>query len=100
MCNGPSPGLWTPDLPAGEKKELGIAPDGFALRVRGIFKPAARRAGLRVGDIIVGYDGKKPAAMSNGQFGAYLRLNHWRPGSVLRLEVLRDGKKRDIAVKF
>ncbi len=95
----PSPGLWVQAFKPDAKKERGIAANQLALNVRGIFGSAVRRSGLKKGDVIVGYDGHTEHR-SEGEFHAYLRLNHYRPGSVLRLDVLRKGERRSVTVKF
>ena len=45
------------------------------------------------------YDGKSDR-VSAGEFHTHLRLNHYRPGSVLKLGLLRDGRERELDVKF
>ncbi|MCZ6794113.1 MAG: PDZ domain-containing protein, partial [Planctomycetota bacterium] len=77
----------------------GIDAQHVALEVLGLFKPAARRSGLRTGDVIVSYDGKKEP-LGAPKFEDYLRLHHFRADSVLRLEVLRDGEVRRVDVKL
>lgn len=95
----PGPGLWTEALDDERRKELGIEPGRAALLIRGVFRPEARRAGLRKGDVIVSYDGKSDP-LSGPQLAAYIRLNHYRPGARLELEILRDGKKERRTVAF
>jgi hypothetical protein len=95
----PSPGLWLEDVPAAEKDRLGIAADRMALRVRGLFKPPVQRSGLKTGDVLTAFDGKDAAIGPTG-FHAILALEHYRPGAVLKLEVLRDGERRRIEVAF
>lgn len=95
----PRPGLWIDKLPEEDERRLGLSNKEVALRVRGVFGDAVKRAGLRKGDVIVSYDGKKGRA-SPGEFHSYLRLHHYKPGSVLKLEVLRKNGKRHLDVKF
>jgi hypothetical protein len=95
----PKPGLWTENVLPSEKREQGIAPDRLAIEVRGVFGPAVRKAGLKEDDIIVRH-GESEKQMTSGEFHSDLRLNYYRPGSVLKLEVLRDGERRKIEVKF
>lgn len=95
----PSPGLWVEDLADEKSRDLGLSDKKLALLVRGAFGGAVRRAGVRKNDVIVSYDGKSDR-VSPGEFHVHLRLNHHESGSVLELEVLREGRKRRIDVKF
>ena len=94
----PAPGLWAQELDADERKRRDI-PDGkLAIKVRGLFKPAVRKA-LKKNDIIVSYDGRTDE-VTGAQFHMYLRLNKYKPGSAVDLEVLRGGKRRKVRVEF
>jgi hypothetical protein len=93
------PGLYLHMIPDTRKKELGIEEKHAALEVRGLFKPEVQRSGLREGDIIISYDGKRDA-ISSPRLQDYIAVHHFEPGSVLALEVLRAGELRRIEVKF
>ena len=54
----------------------------------------ARKAGLKVGDVIVGLDGKK--VTSAGELQAEVSAK--RPGTKVTLDVLRDGKSMNVPV--
>lgn len=95
----PDPGLYVHMLGSAAKEKHGIEAKRVALEVRGLFEPAVRRSGLKDGDIIVKYDGKTEA-LSAPSFKKYIRLHHFLPGSVLRLDVLRKGQVRRVDVKF
>jgi len=95
----PSPGLWVVGLDAEARRERGIASGRLGLEVRGVFREAVRRAGLRKGDVIVAYDGRDEE-ISAPKFHADLRLQYYRPGAVLRLDVLRRGKRVPLEVRF
>jgi predicted metalloprotease with PDZ domain len=94
------PGLWTVPMSDGQKLEKGIPADALGLRVKWVFgkDSAATKAGLRDGDIIVAVDGKT-AAMTEGQFIAYVRLNH-PPADKVRLTLLRGGKREDVLMQL
>ncbi len=95
----PSPGLYLRLLEKSEKRELGIARDGLALEVKGLFSRQVQRSGLEEGDVIIKVDGKTDK-LSSQQFKDYLRVHHYLPGTPARLEVFRDGKVRRLEAKF
>jgi hypothetical protein len=82
------------DLGADEKKRLGLSEKALAFRQAEFVTPAARAAGLRAGDVIVGVDGK-PLEMTMAQFNAYVRLTY-HVGDKVTYNILRDGKRVDI----
>ena len=94
----PDLGLYLRTLEPDEKAELGVASDEVALEVVGMFRERLRRAGLREGDTVVGYDGRT-AALGAPAFKRYLRLWHHRAGTMLRLEVLRKSKRLSLSVQ-
>lgn len=89
-------GAIPPILGIWEKPEPSASPDGrLALRVTLLFdgdRWKASRGDLRVGDILVGVNGRTLPAMTPPQFHAYIRLN-FAAGDTIRLDVLRDGKR-------
>jgi serine protease Do len=92
-------GLQTEPLSAAEKRRRGLAPEGLALAVKGLYgrgKSELEKAGLRKGDVIVGVDGRSEA-MSESQFLADLRLRHGPKDSV-RFTVLRGGRREELTV--
>ena len=95
----PSPGLWIQEASGLERAKRKIHKGSLALKVRGLFKAAVRRSGLRVGDIITAVDGEVERR-TPGEFHALLRLRHWKPGSKLKLDVLRGKQKKPITVRF
>jgi len=95
----PAPGLWVSEIKASAKARLQIPKTKLALRVRGLFRPAVRKSGLAVGDVIVAVDGFAER-MRGAEFHAYLRLQHSKPPTKLRLRVRRGDKERDIVVTF
>jgi len=55
----------------------------------------AEKAGLREGDIIVAFDGQPVASVD----GLRLRVAAVRPGSEVRVTVVREGERRDLRVR-
>lgn len=94
------PGLWTLPMSDAQKQQKGIPADALGLRVKWVFgkESAAKKAGLRDGDVIVAVDAKT-APMTEGQFLAHVRLTH-RSGDKLRLTLLRAGQREDVLVEL
>lgn len=82
------------DLTAAEKKKLGLDEKRLAFRQGGFVPAAARNAGVRQNDIILGIDDKE-LAMTMLQFNAYVRLN-FKVGDRIRFNILREGKRMEI----
>lgn len=100
----PQPGFWAPALTAEQVAKLGdaVPEGGKPLRVQFINagRPqgkAARDAGLREGDVIVGYEGKTMTFATPEAFQMNVRLNR-KAGETMKLSVVRDGKRMDVAV--
>jgi hypothetical protein len=97
------PGLryWLHSVPlsAAEKKQADLAADRLALVVKDMVAERTagpRKAGLRVGDVIIAVDGKTKA-MTESQFLAYVRLNHG-PDDRVQLTVLRGKERLDLMI--
>jgi len=94
----PTPWVHGEDLSAAEKQALGLAERRLAFR-QGPFVPeAARQAGVRPNDIILGATGKE-LHMTARQFGAYVRLNY-QVGDTLTFTILRDGKRLEVPLSL
>jgi serine protease Do len=92
-------GLLTVPLSASEKRKLDVAADRMALVVKGLVAARTaglRKAGLRVGDVIIAVDGKT-GAMTESQFLVYIRLNH-APDDQVKLTVLRGNGSLDLTI--
>ncbi len=94
----PEPCLDGDDLTPQEKRKLGLAETQLAFRQGPFVAPEARHAGVQINDVIVGVDGRR-LEMTARQFGAYIRLNY-RPGDVVRLNVLRAGKRLELPLRL
>ena len=92
-------GVWSQPLPEAEKQKRGIPAGSMALEVKNLFLPRAapvQKAGLRAGDVILAADGKSGFA-NEGEFLAYLRLNH-PPGDRVPLTLLRGGQRQTLEI--
>lgn len=92
-------GVWSAPLPDEARAAAGIPAGALALKVANLYGPRAEpvvKAGLRVGDVILGADGRSDFA-NEGEFLAYLRLTHG-PGERASFNLLRDGKKMTLPV--
>lgn len=92
----PEPGVRGPDLSAAEKASFGLAADRLAFRQGSAVSVAAKRAGIRAGDVILGVNGK-PLAMTMVQFSAHVRVN-FVVGETVTYDVLRNGKPVKVAM--
>ncbi len=96
----PTPGFGGKELDPAELAKAGLKPGSWAIKVRYIVTwggesheagKSAVRAGLKVNDLVVGVAGKSDFD-SELAFQAWYRLNQ-KAGSVVDLEILRDGKR-------
>jgi S1-C subfamily serine protease len=91
-------GLRLDDLGDDDRQAAGLPRDGMALRVRhaGEFgeHAVAKNAGVRKGDILVGFDGQTDP-MSESDLIAYA-LQKKRPGDVVTVTLLRDGRRTSV----
>ena len=91
-------------LPADEKKKLGVAENGMAIRVKGFppdwvkdkNKDASQK--LQKGDVIVEADGKKNLA-TESEFLAYL-MQKKSPGQAVDLLIVRGGKPQRVTLSI
>jgi predicted metalloprotease with PDZ domain len=90
----PAAAVYGRDLTAEEKAKLGLSEKALAFRQGGFVPAAARQAGIRQNDIILGIDGRK-LEMTMLQFNAWVRLNH-KVGDKVSYNIIRDGKRMDL----
>jgi hypothetical protein len=95
---GPPPCVHGEDLTAVEKRSLGLSEKSLAFRQGNFVSEAARQAGIRQNDIILGID-QKILEMSARQFGAYIRLTY-QVGDRVTFNLLRDGQRLNIPLKL
>lgn len=94
----PSLTIFGYDLSAKEKKALGLSESRLAFRQIAPVHSEAQSMGVREGDIILGVDNLK-LDMTVEQFLAFVRQNYL-VGERVTLNLLRDGKRLDLAVKL
>jgi len=94
----PQASVYGKDLDASEKKKLGLSEKRLAFRQGNFVPPAARQAGIRQNDIILGIDGKD-LEMTMLQFNAHVRLN-FEVGDQVTFNVIRAGKRMDVPMQL
>ncbi len=87
-------GVVVEPIDAGKAKALGLASSAGALVNSVEPDSAAQKGGVEIGDVIVAVNGQS----INSSSDLPPAIGMLPPGSKVRLEVLRDGRKRDLAV--
>lgn len=98
MSMSPNPSIVGDDLDADSRAKLGLNPRQLAYRQMNFLPPAARHAGLRTGDVIVGIDDQK-LTMTARQFETHIRLNY-RVGQEVTLNVIRGTERIKLTMKL
>ncbi len=86
----PRVGIHAPEITVEEKIKLGLSPTNMALRAKWIPNLAARKAGLKNGDIIVEVADNRQA-ISTAQFNLLIRLNY-QSGDTVPVKVQRNSQ--------
>jgi predicted metalloprotease with PDZ domain len=86
------------DLTIDEKKTIGLSAKQLAFRQKDSVPLQARKAGIRPGDIVLGFDDRK-LEMSGYQFLTHVRQNYVQGESVI-VDVIRDGKRLRLPMTF
>jgi hypothetical protein len=92
----PSPHLYGADLTAAEKKALGVPAKQLAFRQKHPLSTQAEAAGVRQGDIILGFDGTALETDVLG-FHDYVR-SHYLVGDRVTVNLLRDGRRHNLSM--
>jgi hypothetical protein len=92
----PTASVYGEDLSAAEKRALGLSEKRLAFRQGQFVPPAARQAGIRAADIILGIDGRE-MEMTMLEFNAHVRLTY-KVGDTLTYAVIRDGQRLKVPV--
>jgi len=87
----PDPRLYGLELTADEKKALGLDPKLLAFRQRTSVPKQAADAGVKAGDVVLGFDGQRLPMDVDG-FQRHVRRN-WLVGDRVTVDVLRDGER-------
>jgi hypothetical protein len=85
------------DLSPGEKKALGLSPQQLAFRQRSSVHSRARAAGVRGGDVILGFDDRDLPGMDLNGFRRYVS-REYLAGDRVQVNVLRDGKRLSLPI--
>ncbi len=95
---GPNCGLWGRKLNAKQRRGLKLRAANLALKVTYVWGPHTRRAGIKVGDIIVNLDGQT-RDMTIKQLHAHPTLNrNW--GDTIPIVLLRNGRNMTVKMTF
>ena len=93
-------GMRLTQLAPEKRTQLGVNDNQMTLLVQHLGQygahAAAKRSGLRKGDILVGYDGRDDLQTESQLFSH--SINHHQPGDKVSVTVLRRGKKREFAI--
>ena len=97
----PKMGIYFPKMNSEELKKAGLPASFNASKVKWINNNvatarAAKKAGLRLNDIIIAIDGK-PLPGGHREINYYIKTNR-RPGQKLGMTVLRNGRRTNIAI--
>jgi S1-C subfamily serine protease len=92
----PSARLYGGDLKPQEKKALGLPAKRLAFRQQSPVPSQPKAAGIRVGDVILGVDGKE-LEMEASDFIHYVSRNYL-VGDRVTVNLLRDGKRLDLVM--
>jgi serine protease Do len=82
------------ELSATEKKALGLDEKRAAIRQDATVHDTLKAAGVKGGDVLIGYDGKAVEGDAGKLFG-YVRRNYL-VGDEITINVIRDGKRVDL----
>jgi len=95
-------GLRMASLTAEERKEAGVRPDEVGLRVLHAGEygehATAKNAGVRKGDVVVGWEGLKGPLSESDVISEMLRTR--MPGREIEVEVLRGGERQRLRFKL
>ena len=95
---GPGGGFWGRKLDTDEKKKQGLAPGDLGLLVTYIWGNHARRAGLKLDDVVISVDGLR-RDMTIRQMHAHLHLQR-NYGDTVPIAVRRKGQKVELSMKL
>lgn len=86
------------DLTADEKRAFGLPPDKLAFRQKDKVPAQARSAGIKPGDIILGFDGQR-SELDAYQFLRHVRANYV-VGDAVIVNLIRDGMRMNLPMKL
>jgi S1-C subfamily serine protease len=92
----PAARLGGADLNPEERKSLGLSAKQLAFRQKDAVSLQAKEAGVRAGDVILGFDGKT-LDMDAYEFSSYVR-RHYLVGDQVVVNLIRDGKRENLTM--
>ncbi len=105
VTRGQVAGMRTQEVAAAEKQQLGLPPNGLALKILEITpdfvkerNQSPKQQGLQKGDVLVEVDGMK-AQMTESEFLSYL-IQKKRPGDKLAVTYVRGGKPAKVQLSL
>ncbi|MCR9197677.1 MAG: PDZ domain-containing protein [Planctomycetaceae bacterium] len=90
--------IYGKDLKEGERDELGLTKTQLAFRQKASVPAVAKKAGIREGDVILGFDDNE-LDMSAYDFLLHVRSNYLK-GETVKVNVIRNGRKLRLTMKL
>lgn len=90
--------IYGKDLNGSEREELGLTKTQLAFRQKSNVPAAARKAGIRGGDVILGFDDNE-LDMTAYEFLLHVRSNYLK-GETVKVNVIRNGRKLRLTMKL
>ena len=90
--------IYGKDLTESERGDLGLTKTQLAFRQKSHVPAAAKKAGIREGDVILGFDDHE-LDMTAYDFLLYVRSNYLK-GETVRVNVIRNGRKLRLTMKL
>lgn len=95
---GPNGGFWGQKLASTDRRKIALDDNAMAVRVTFVWGGHAKNAGLRVGDVVVEFDGLRDDRTIR-QLHAHLHLNR-AYGESVRLVVSRQGAEHGLTLRL
>lgn len=86
------------NLTTEEKAKLGLEPERLAFRQKDLIRPQAEKAGIRAGDIILGFN-DEPLEMSVNDFLRHVRRSYVK-GETVVVNLIRGGKRLRLPMRL
>jgi membrane-associated protease RseP (regulator of RpoE activity) len=93
-----SPRMFGMEISGAERKKLGLTATQLAFRHRDRILTQAKKAGIKAGDIVLGFDGDV-LEMDSYDFQTYVRQTYL-VGDSVKVNIIRDGKRIDLKMTF
>lgn len=93
-----SPRMFGADISGADRKKLGLTETQLAFRHRDRMLAQAKKAGVKPGDIVLGFDGKS-LEMDSYDFQTYVRKKYL-VGDTVVVNIIRNGKRINLKMTF